>query len=113
MQESELIEFGSHTLNHKNLLKISKKEAYEDLKESKDLVEKITGKECKAFAYPYGKYDENLIGMTKDIGYTSATVVKRGFFDKEHPFEIKRIGILGTESFLDFYLKITRIRNKL
>ena len=49
----------------------------------------------------------------EQVGYTNATVVKRGFFEKSQPFEIKRVGILGTESFLDFYLKITRIRNKL
>jgi peptidoglycan/xylan/chitin deacetylase (PgdA/CDA1 family) len=113
MQDSGLIEFGSHTLHHKNLLTISKDEAFEDMKLSKKLVEDITHQECKAFAYPYGKYDDKLIQSTKEIGYTSATVVKRGFFDFDKPFEIKRVGILGTESFFDFYLKITRIRNKI
>jgi peptidoglycan/xylan/chitin deacetylase (PgdA/CDA1 family) len=113
MMESGLIEFGSHTLHHKNLLTISKDEAYEDMIKSKILVEDITKNECKAFAYPYGKYDEELIQISEKIGYTNATVVKRGFFDYDKLFEIKRVGILGTESFLDFYLKITRIRNKI
>jgi peptidoglycan/xylan/chitin deacetylase (PgdA/CDA1 family) len=113
MQDSGLIEFGSHTLHHKNLLTISKDEAFEDMKVSKALVENITHQKCNAFAYPYGKYNDNLIEATKEIGYTSATVVKRGFFDFNKSFEIKRIGVLGTESFLDFYLKITRVRNKL
>lgn len=113
MQKSGLIEFGSHTLNHKNLLTISKKEAQKEIEKSKIEVEKIIGQKCKAFAYPYGKYDEVNMQMVQDAGYSSATVVKRGFFEATNPFEIKRVGILGTESFLDFYLKITRIRNKL
>ena len=113
MQEGMLIEFGSHTLNHKNLLTISKQEAEIEIKKSKVEVEKIIDQKCKAFAYPYGKYNEASIQMVEDSGYSSATVVKRGFFEANDPFEIKRVGILGTESFLDFYLKITRIRNKL
>ena len=113
MQESGLIEFGSHTLHHKNLLNLSAEEADVEICNSKKEVEKMIGGECKAFAYPYGKYDEKTITMVRNAGYTSATVVKRGFFEIGNPFEIKRIGILGTESFFDFYLKITRIRNKL
>jgi len=113
MKESGLIEFGSHTLNHKNLITISEKEAQNEINISKKEVESIIDSKCKAFAYPYGKYDKRIIKIVKDAGYNNATVVKRGFFDATNLFEIKRIGILGTESFFDFYLKITRLRNKL
>lgn len=113
MQESGLIEFGSHTLNHKNLVTISAEEAQKEIKRSKEEVESIVGTVCRAFAYPYGKYNEKIVKMVKDTGYGNATIVKRGFFEKGDPFMIKRVGILGTESFFDFYLKITRIRNKL
>ena len=112
MQQSGLIEFGSHTLHHKNLLTLSKEEAKVEIERSKEEVEKITGADCKAFAYPYGKYDQSIVDMVKEAGYTNATIVKRGLFDAAKPFEIKRLGILGTESFFDFYLKVTRIRNK-
>ena len=113
MRDSGVIEFGSHTLNHKNLSTITKDEAIKEIIDSKKEVEKIVKKDSKAFAYPYGKYSDELIDMVKDAGYKSATVVKRGFYNKNEPFAIKRIGILGTESFFDFYLKVTRIRNKI
>jgi peptidoglycan/xylan/chitin deacetylase (PgdA/CDA1 family) len=113
MQESGLIEFGSHTLNHKNLVTIPAKEVYKEIKGSKEEVEAIVGISCKAFAYPYGKYNEKIVKMVEEAGYENATIVKRGIFEQTDPFRIKRVGILGTESFLDFYLKITRIRNKL
>ena len=114
MQNSGLIEFGSHTLSHVNLSTINDEQLLNELKKSKEEVEKITNKECEAFAYPYGKFDDKIVESTKKVGYKNATVVKRGLFNKgDNIFTIKRIGILGTESFFDFLLKITRIRNKL
>jgi len=113
MLNSDLIEFGSHTLNHINLLSVPIEIAKKEIQDSKMVVEQKIQKECKAFAYPYGKYDDKIVNVVKETGYSSATTVKRGFFEKDNKFMIKRIGILGTESFLDFYLKISRGRNKL
>ena len=114
MQASGLIEFGSHTLSHSNLQRLTKEERLHELIASKKEVEKLTNTPCNAFAYPYGKFTDEIIEETKEAGYTNATVVKRGLFKSGDPlFSIKRIGVLGTESFFDFYLKFTRIRNKL
>ena len=114
MQNSELIEFGSHTLSHVNLSTITDEQLLNELKKSKEEVENIIKKECEAFAYPYGKFDEKIVSFVKEVGYKNATVVKRGLLSQgDDIFTIKRIGILGTESFFDFFLKITRIRNKL
>lgn len=114
MQNSGLIEFGSHTLSHVNLSKIDDEKLFYELKESKIEVENLTKRECNAFAYPYGKFDDKIVHAVKKNGYKNATVVKRGLFKQsDDVFTIKRIGILGTESFIDFLLKVTRIRNKL
>ena len=114
MQNSGLIEFGSHTLSHVNLSTINDEQLLNELKKSKEEVEKITNQECEAFAYPYGKFDDNIVNSVKRVGYKNATVVKRGLFKKDDDvFTIKRVSILGTESFFDFLLKISRVRNKL
>lgn len=114
MQESGLIEFGSHTLSHVNLSTIDDIQLERELVSSKQEVEKIINKECTAFAYPYGKFDDRIIKATLKAGYSNATVVKRGLYElQDDILAIKRIGILGTESFIDFLLKISRIRNKL
>jgi peptidoglycan/xylan/chitin deacetylase (PgdA/CDA1 family) len=114
MQNSGLIEFGSHTLSHVNLSKIDSVQLEKELIESKKEIEKITNKECEAFAYPYGKFDDKIVKAVKNAGYKNATVVKRGLFEKNNDvFTIKRVGILGTESFVDFLLKVSRVRNKL
>jgi peptidoglycan/xylan/chitin deacetylase (PgdA/CDA1 family) len=114
MQESKLIEFGSHTLSHVNLATINEDVLEKEIYESKKEVEKLINKECESFAYPYGKFDDKIIKVVKEAGYKNATVVKRGLFEKnDDPFTIKRLGILGSESFIDFLLKISRVRNKL
>lgn len=114
MQNSGLVEFGSHTISHVNLSKIDDVDVLNELIKSKIEVENIIKKECEAFAYPYGKFDEKIVNFVKNAGYKNATVVKRGLFEQnDDVFTIKRIGILGTESFFDFILKISRIRNKL
>jgi peptidoglycan/xylan/chitin deacetylase (PgdA/CDA1 family) len=114
MQESDLIEFGSHTLSHVNLSTIDDKQLENEISLSKEKVENIINKECKAFAYPYGKFNDKIVASIKKAGYTNATVVKRGLYELgDNTFTIKRIGILGSESFIDFLLKISRIRNKL
>ncbi|MFV0481232.1 MAG: polysaccharide deacetylase family protein [Campylobacteraceae bacterium] len=112
MQYSRLVEFGAHTLTHKNLNIISSKEAKIEIENSKKSVENLCNKECKTFAYPYGKYNNEIIDLVKNAGFTSAVLVKRGVFKKDKQFEIERIGILGTENFFDFYLKTMKIRNK-
>lgn len=77
MQNSGLIEFGSHTLSHVNLSKINDEQLFLELEKSKKEVENITKKECEAFAYPYGKFDDKIVESTKKVGYKNATVVKR------------------------------------
>ncbi|QKF71542.1 polysaccharide deacetylase [Campylobacter geochelonis] len=114
MQSSGLIEFGSHTLSHENLSTLDDEILKAELLYSKIEISELTNSACTAFAYPYGKFDERIINATKEAGYTNAVVVKRGFYEaKDDKFSIKRIGVLGTESFFDFWLKFTRIRNKL
>lgn len=114
MQNSGLIEFGSHTLSHVNLSTIDNTQLEKEINDSKKEVEALIEKECEAFAYPYGKFDDLIVDVVKEAGYKNATVVKRGLFEKDDDiFTIKRLGILGTESFPDFLLKISRVRNKL
>ena len=65
MQNSGLIEFGSHTLSHVNLSTITDEQLLNELKKSKEEVENIIKKECEAFAYPYGKFDEKIVSFVK------------------------------------------------
>ena len=48
-------EVGSHTHNHKRISRLSYKELLEELRRSKDVIEKASGIECTAFVSPWDK----------------------------------------------------------
>jgi len=54
-------EIGSHTKTHPNLTTIPLYKVEEEARESKRLLEDLTGKEIINFAYPYGAYNTNTI----------------------------------------------------
>ena len=63
LTDSGLISVQSHTATHPDLTK-SEKLTYE-LKDSREKIEKITGKEVIALAYPYGNTDKRVVSETE------------------------------------------------
>lgn len=76
-----LITIGSHTETHPVLKEMSKEEKLYEIKDSKDKLEKITGKDITLFAYPYGgknDYDGGTIELLKSNGYQMAFTTEAG-----------------------------------
>lgn len=71
-------EVGSHTLNHPVLERLSPELAINEITDSKDALEQITGKPVTAFCYPYGKYIDQTVEFVRQAGYTNATTTARG-----------------------------------
>ena len=108
-------EFGSHSLSHPKLTKISQKKLVFELQESKKIIEKIVGKQVNHFCYPFGNYDESVKETLKPTGYRSACTTQIGLVDKNtNPFafprfEFKEWSAMSLKDFvksIDFYLKI-------
>ena len=112
LKQSGLIELGSHTLQHADLSRLSDSDAFNEISHSKQKIEALLGSECEAFAYPYGRHNDQIINQCGITAYSSAVTVKRGVFSVDEPYKINRIAILGNEHFLDFYLRMTRLKNK-
>ena len=116
MQTSGLVEFGAHTMHHVNLdltYASDPKLAADEIIASKARVAEICAQPCEVFAYPYGKFNDEILNIARS-NFKGAVVVKRGLYETgDDKYAVKRIGILGTEGFFDFWLKFTRIRNKL
>jgi peptidoglycan/xylan/chitin deacetylase (PgdA/CDA1 family) len=66
------MELGSHSLTHPDLRKLDEAALGFELVESKAAVERITGRPCRTFAYPYGLYDERVVQAVADAGYELA-----------------------------------------
>ena len=88
------IEFGSHTLSHADLTKVSFEEAKKELVESKKILEEKLGGEVKSFAYPYGNCNDELKKLAHEAGYKLVYATDNAPLGlHEDLFQIRRIGI--------------------
>ncbi len=62
------IEFGSHTMTHRNLTKMSEADAEYELFESKRILEKKLGT-CTSISYPFNRVNRTILQKTHDAGY--------------------------------------------
>ncbi|HEY4551247.1 MAG TPA: polysaccharide deacetylase family protein [Bacillus sp. (in: firmicutes)] len=103
MADSELISIQSHTATHPNLKNIQKYE-YE-LKESKDKIEKVTGKPVIALAYPYGDVNEKVIAETKKYYKYGLTTTPGPFIEsgiRDELYQLPRIYIKYSTTLNEF-----------
>jgi len=96
-------EIGAHTMSHCDLTRQNKGEdtqAYmsrieKELGMSKQIIDKKLNQNTVFLAFPYGRYDQRVLDMSKSLGYKIAVSVKRGsnpFFTD--PLALRRNQIL-------------------
>jgi peptidoglycan/xylan/chitin deacetylase (PgdA/CDA1 family) len=89
------MEFGAHSSSHPSLARISTREAQLEIQNSKHAIENHLGVSCGSFAFPFGSrhdYNEDLIGIVKDAGFSSSVLNIRGFNTcRNSPFQLHRI----------------------
>jgi peptidoglycan/xylan/chitin deacetylase (PgdA/CDA1 family) len=103
MVDSGIISFQSHTATHPDLTKI-KNYDYE-LRESKDKIQKITGKPVIALSYPYGTWNNKVVEETKKyyrfgLTTTPEAYSKKGI--KDELFLLPRIYVKYSTTLDDF-----------
>ncbi|MBI3813684.1 MAG: polysaccharide deacetylase family protein, partial [Nitrospinae bacterium] len=106
---------GSHTISHPALSNLSDDEIERELRESKEIIEKHTGKEARLFSYPYGGrgfFDERVKEILKECGYRCGCSTIYGINDfKSDLFELKRIPINYYENETIFLIKLFGLLN--
>ena len=111
------ISFQSHTCTHPDLTKIGHAAGLRELVESRRKIEDILGTPVRHFAYPYGKYNHDVINRVKEAGYRwsyAAGMSKNGRFSRE------RFDVNIKDSFFMFFCIVShwgswcrRVRNRL
>lgn len=76
---SGLVEIGAHTVHHPNLKSLSIEIAKKEIEDSKATLESELGINVVSFAYPYGAYDDAIVSLVKNAGYTNAVTTRGGF----------------------------------
>ncbi|MFH1891806.1 MAG: polysaccharide deacetylase family protein [Candidatus Zixiibacteriota bacterium] len=88
------ISFGSHTVNHVLLTKVSLDEAEREIRESKTDLENKLGEPVDLFAYPNGNWNEAVRDMVRDIGFRAAVIAANRRNSREtDPYLFGRLNI--------------------
>jgi len=69
------MDIQSHTVSHPRLSTLSYKKARHEIFDSKSVLEEKLNKPVTVLAYPYGKYDEEVITIAKEAGMEGAVAV--------------------------------------
>lgn len=117
MHQSGLVAFGSHTCSHRRLRSLSDEEIWQEITQSKKILEEKLGAPVLSFCYPYGAggFDERVRPKVLQAGYLFDFSTKKGI----NPWPWKGESTLlrafprGGETLFDYHLQLTRGRSKL
>ena len=100
------IEIGSHTLHHTDLRNVTLEVAREEFDLSKSFLEEITGKDVVSFSFPYGSYNDELINLALDCGYSFVYTTQPEIISLPTKRKLfGRVGVDPDDSLLEFKLK--------
>jgi glycosyltransferase involved in cell wall biosynthesis len=101
------VAIGAHTRTHPELTTLRGDALAAETAGSKQDLEAQLGAPCPTFAYPYGKFDPEVVAATGAAGYTAAcTVESRLARLGDDPLEIPRLEIRGSDSLRTFLRKL-------
>jgi peptidoglycan/xylan/chitin deacetylase (PgdA/CDA1 family) len=94
-------ELAAHTINHSDLTTLEGEALEEEVAGSRRLLQREYGVPVKNFCYPSGRFDTTVIAAVEAAGYAGATTEIPGWADKDHPYELARIEVLGSWTVAD------------
>lgn len=91
LDASNIMEIGSHTRTHKNLGKLNEKEVEDELKGSKEILEKNLNKKINTLAYPYGGHNKMVMGIaSKYYDFALSTNSGKEISNNLNKYELNR-----------------------
>jgi peptidoglycan/xylan/chitin deacetylase (PgdA/CDA1 family) len=95
--DPDLIELGCHSATHPNLPLCTDVELQAEIVESRQEIERETGRCPATFSYPNGQrgdYDGRVMRMIREAGYDGAVVAHEGFAEgAANPFALPRFAL--------------------
>jgi peptidoglycan/xylan/chitin deacetylase (PgdA/CDA1 family) len=104
---SDLVAIGSHGHLHVNLTMLLREEIKNQLVTSRQIFARYTGRLIETFAFPYGYFDEEVLSLSREVGYKY--LIAGGQVESKYKgLVFPRIGILNLASFAYNMLAINR-----
>jgi peptidoglycan/xylan/chitin deacetylase (PgdA/CDA1 family) len=102
----DLIELGSHSLSHAHLTRIDVARLSEEITKSRDKLSDLIGNRVSLLAFPYGEYDERVVGSCQQAGYERVFGIDPWLADPSgRDFVRGRVPVDPRDGPLLFYLK--------
>ena len=103
----DLITMGSHTKTHPFLPDINEQEARQELAGSKVKLEQMIGRPVTLFSFPYGGFNDRLVGWCREAGYARVfTTLPRITRLEPEEFISGRFVAEPTDWAIEFHLKL-------
>jgi peptidoglycan/xylan/chitin deacetylase (PgdA/CDA1 family) len=99
------VEIGAHTVSHPDLSILPFAESVRELRESREILESITGGPVTTAAYPFGRYSEDSLRAASEAGFDVAVAVEEG--RGWDPLAMSRVNVGRGESWPAFTVKAT------
>jgi peptidoglycan/xylan/chitin deacetylase (PgdA/CDA1 family) len=101
------VEIGAHTMNHVKLAKVDNNKAITEVNKSKDTLEQIIGNKINSFSFPHGDYNNDVIEIVSQAGFTNALTCINGYAnDATSAFEMPRKYITYFDTLDNFKSKL-------
>jgi peptidoglycan/xylan/chitin deacetylase (PgdA/CDA1 family) len=112
---SDKVSFQSHTVNHPKLAHLDSEQIRAELIESRRALEAELGRTVTAVCFPAGVYNEQVLELVREAGYTIGFTGDEGFcrypLSETERLAVKRLGMRGaTESEADLFLGTLPLR---
>jgi peptidoglycan-N-acetylglucosamine deacetylase len=86
---SEGFEIGGHSVSHKSLSNLNRKEVAHEVQDCKQTLEQTLGDKVLVFCYPNGRFDSQVVRQVRDAGYRGARTTQMLSLDTKFlPFEM-------------------------
>ncbi len=101
------MEVGSHSLSHPRLHQLPQDAALREIAESRAALRRMLGVPIEHFAYPFGAFNGDTVGLVRRAGYVSAVTVVPGVARaSDDRLRLPRILVNGEHGLWRFLLRV-------
>jgi peptidoglycan/xylan/chitin deacetylase (PgdA/CDA1 family) len=94
---------GNHSMTHSDFFSLDEKQIQLEIVDSKHKLEEELGIPVRYFAFPRGRYTDNILKTVKKSGYTLSFTMDDSFIDHNTDiYAVPRIGVDGTHTMNEF-----------
>lgn len=107
MSSQDVVSFQSHTITHPALTRLNDASISQELRESKNVLQRYTGQMVNWLAYPFGSVNQKVANLVSQTGYFGALGTNNGtIHNTNRMFALPRVRINGGDSLATFASKL-------